>query len=460
MAPELSKAEMSIAVLVIIAIIVNAGTLWYGMSVLNEVSKLTDEVADLTGTMTDLTGELTELATTVGGSLEALENITNRLTAIEERLAPKPTITVIGPWSGEEREAFMPVLDAFELRTGIPVRYRIYRAEDLATLLPAQFDAGETPGDLIFMWAWFTKEIGPEGDALNVTDLVDEADLSPGALDPVKVGDTIYGGSYTGKVKPGFWYRKSFFEANSLTEPESWEEFTDLLEDIAAIDGIQNSIVTGDGVGWPISDVVDHFLITYGGPDLQRDLISGDVDWTSNEVRTIFEDKLVPLLEAEYFSEPTEWTTAVDLWWDGDYGLYFMGSWITGMVPNATDLGVFSLPGTEGLVFAADYFFIPTYTDYPDEAKQLFQFLISEEAQEIQVREGGHIATNIHVPLDAYPQVDREVAELMEGMEAMLDLDDTIGGEFQTTFWDQLKYLWVHPEDLDAVLAAIQEKAS
>ncbi|MEA2089498.1 MAG: DNA-3-methyladenine glycosylase [Thermoproteota archaeon] len=455
----LSKVEMSIAVLVIIAIIVNAGTLWYGMSVLNETSKLTDEVAKLTGTMTDLTEEVKGLATTVGGSLEALENITDRLTAIEERLAPKPIITVIGPWSGEEREAFMPVLHAFELRTGIPVRYRIYRAEDLATLLPAQFDAGATPGDLIFMWAWFIKDIGPDGDALNVTDLVDEADLSPGALDPVKVGDTLYGGAYTGKVKPGFWYRKSFFEANNLTEPESWDEFVALLDDIAAIAGIQNPIVTGDGKGWPISDVVDHFLITYGGPDLQRSLITGDVDWTSTEVKTIFEDKLVPLLEAGYFSEPTEWTTAVDLWWGGDYGLYFMGSWITGMVEDPADLGVFSLPGTEGLVFAADYFFIPTYTEHSDEAKELFKFLISEEAQEIQVGEGGHIATNIHVALEAYPPVDREVAELMEGMEAMLDLDDTIGGEFQTTFWDQLKLLWVDPTKLDDVLAAIQEKA-
>lgn len=451
--------EMSIAALILVAIIISGSALWYGVSIMGEITNLTSSVTDLTSTMVDLTDELTDLAETVGASLEALDDITDRLDAIENQLSPKPTITVIGPWSGEEREAFMPVLEAFERRTGINVRYRIYRAEDLATLLPAQFDAGKTPGDVIFMWAWYISEIGPDGDALNVTDLVDETDLAPGALAPVKVDGTVYGGAYTGKVKPGFWYRKSFFEDNNLTEPETWDEFVMLLGNISLIEGIVNPIATGDGVGWPISDIVDHFLITYGGPQLQRDLIAGNVDWTSNVVKSIFEDRLVPLLEAGYFSEPIEWTTAVDLWWDGDYGLYFMGSWITGMVDNPGDLGVFSLPGTEGLVFAADYFFIPTYTEYPDEAKELFKFLISEDGQATQVGEGGHLATNVHVALGDYPPVDREVAELMEGMEVLLDLDDTIGGEFQTTFWDQLQLLWVHPEELDSVLAAIQEKA-
>jgi len=454
-----AKMEIVISTLVIIAIIVSASTLWYGMSIIGEVSDLTSNVVDLTATMVDLTEELTGLAETVGASVEALGNITDRLETIEDELAPKPTITVIGPWSGEEREAFMPILYEFERRTGINVRYRIYRAEDLATLLPAQFDAGKTPGDLIFMWAWYIKDIGSDGDALNVTDLVDEADFALGAFDPVKADGTLYGGAYTGKIKPGFWYRKSFFEENDLTEPETWDEFVWLLGNISLIPGIVNPIATGDGVGWPISDIVDHFLITYGSPQLQRDLIAGNVNWTSTEVKSIFEDKLVPLLEAGHFSEPIEWTTALDLWWAEDYGLYFMGSWITGMVDDPSDLGVFSLPGTEGLVFVADYFFIPAYTEYPDEAKELFKFLISADGQEIQVGEGGHIATNVDVSLAAYPPVDRAVAELMEGMEALLDLDDTIGGEFQTTFWDQLQLLWAHPEDLDAVLAAIQEKA-
>jgi len=381
-----------------------------------------------------------------------------RVQRIEETVAPPP-LTVIGPWSGAEMEAFLPVLETFTEETDIEVKYRIYRAEDLSPLLPAQFAARTTPGDVIFMWAWFISEMGPDGHALDVTDLIDEADFTTGALDPVKVDDTIYGGSYTGKVKPGFWYRKSFFNAHGLTPPTTWAEFTALLDEIADIDGIVNPIVSGDAVGWPLSDVTEHFIATYGGPQMHRGLTDGAVAWNSSQVRAVFEDRLVPLLEAGHFSEPTEWTAAVDLWWAGDYGLYFMGSWITGMVDDPTDLGVFSLPGATGLVFAADYFFIPAYTQHPDEAKQLFQFLAGADGQEVQVGEGGHIATNLDVSLDAYPAVDKGVAEILVGKEVLLDLDDTIGGDFQEEFWTQLKLLWVRPGDLDSVLAALDAKA-
>ena len=369
------------------------------------------------------------------------------------------TLTIIGPWVGTELDKFLHVLEAFEEKTGIDVEYVAYRAGELAAILPSMFEAHGTPGDVIFMWPWFIKEKGQEGHILEVTDLVNESDFSLGALDPVKVGDKLYGGAYTGKVKPGFWYRKSFFEAHGLTLPTTWDEFVALLNDIAAIPGIVNPIATGDTIGWPLSDIVEHFLITFGGPQLHKDLTAGTVSWNSSEVKAIFNDRIVPLLEGGYFSEPIEWTTALNLWWNGDYGLYFMGNWITEMVDDPDDLGVFSLPGAEGVVFGADYFFIPAYTEHMDEAKQLFQFLASAEAQSIQVAQGGHIATNIHVPLDAYPPVDRTVAEAIEGMEVLPDLDDTIGGEFQVTFWDQLKLLWVDPASLDQVLDAIQAVA-
>jgi len=94
-------------------------------------------------------------------------------------------------------------------------------------------------------------------------------------------------------------------------------------------------------------------------------LIDKTISWEDPVVASVFEDKLVPLLKAGYFSEPIEWTMALDLWWGGDYGLFFMGSWITGMVEDPDDLGVFSLPECKGIVFAPDYAFAPAYTKYP-----------------------------------------------------------------------------------------------
>ncbi|MFY9134789.1 MAG: ABC transporter substrate-binding protein, partial [Bacillota bacterium] len=79
--------------------------------------------------------------------------------------------------------------------------------------------------------------------------------------------------------------------------------------------------------------------------------------------------------------------------------------------------------------------------------------------QEIQVSTGGHIAT-YKVPLNAYPPVDRGVASLLKGVVALPDLDDTIGGEWQAAFWDQLKLLWVSPGRVNEVLENLQRKAN
>jgi len=364
-------------------------------------------------------------------------------------------LIVIGPWAGAEQEGFVPVLEAFTEKTGIEVEYKIYRFEDLVTMLPAQFSAKKTPGDLIFMSGteWMVKNAEHLAD---LSDVINEGEFVPGTL-VSKVDGKLLAGTFTGKIKPGFWYSKSFFGKHGLTVPQTWDEFVTLLQKIKMVPGIEAPIASGNGTGWPLSDVTEHFLISFGGPALQKDLIAGNIKWESNIVKGIFE-KLVFLLKSGYFSEPAEWTTILKQWEKGEYALYFMGSWITGMVDNPDDLGVFSLPGCEGMVFGPDYFNVPIYSENIEDAKKLAAFLAGKEGQTISASSGGHIATNLGVPVEVYPTVDRGVAELLKGVQSLPDLDDTVGGEFQPAFWDQLKLLWVKPDRLDDVLKVLDEK--
>ncbi|MDI9595527.1 MAG: ABC transporter substrate-binding protein [Atribacterota bacterium] len=364
-------------------------------------------------------------------------------------------LTVIGPWSGDEMDAYLPVLKAFEEETGIKVEFLTYRAEDLVTLLPAQFTAESTLGDLIFMQSWFIQDQAKKGHVMEISAVIAEDDFIPGSLDGLKVDGKLYGVAYTGKVKPGFWFRKSFFEKNQLTIPNNWEDFQALLEKMKGIEGISAPIASGNGVGWPLSDITEHFIVAFGGTELFQNLLNHSIHWNDPKVKEIFTDKLAALLKENYFGEPSEWTMVLEKWWNGDYGLFFMGSWITGMVDDPSDLGVFSLPGTQGLVFAPDYLFIPTYTQDSENAKKLLSFL-AIQGQELQVQQGGHLATYLNVPIEAYPEVDRNVAQLLEGKMALPDLDDTIGGEFQSKFWDQLKLLWVKPDQVDDVLDTLE----
>lgn len=399
---------------------------------------------------------------------------TNAVTALAVYYVAQPAATVaplrvIGPWAGPEKTKFLPVLNAFRNQTGIDFEYITTRQEDLQSLLPNWFAAGRAPADLIFMPSAFVKLYGTQGHAADLTGAITEANYQAGALDPLRDGSKLYGGAYTGKVKPGFWYRQSFFTANNLQVPTTWTGFTALLADIETRGLVNNTpIISGDGVGWPLSDATEHFVATYGGAAMHRALMGGTLSWTDASVRSVFANYLVPTLTpgdvcaASCWSAPRQWDTGVAEWWRGDYALYFMGSWITGMVPTPSDLGVIPLPegaSAKGIVFAADYFFVPAYASRLADAKRLAAFLGSSAAQTEQVKVGGHVATVTGVSASAYPAVDAMVAGLLTGKEVLSDLDDTKGNPFQLNFWSQLQGLWADPASLDAVLASIEAQA-
>lgn len=393
--------------------------------------------------------------------------VTNAITGVSVFFLAGPAaeagaLRIIGPWTGSELDNFMPTLEAFEAETGIDTQYIAIRQEDLQPVLPSQFAAEQTPADVIFMVESFIREFGEDGHAVDVTDRLEPADYTANALDQVTVGSTIYGGVFTGAAKPGFWYKTSFFNDNNLDVPTTYNEFVDLLADIDAVAGIDNAIVSGDGVGWPLSDVTEHFIATYGGAQMHADLTSGDATWNDADVRAVFEDYLVPLLDAGYFSEPVEWTAGVEAFWNEQYGLYFMGSWLTGMSTQGVDpddLGLFGLPGgvaDQGVTFAPNYFFVPTYTSRMADALALFDYLAGPEGQLERVQAGGALPSHLDVDLADFP-AEAAVVASMEGKSIIFDLDDTIGGEFQTTFWSQLQLLWSDTSQLDNVLDALDE---
>lgn len=368
------------------------------------------------------------------------------------------TLKVIGPWSGKEAEYFLKVLDEYKrLNPNVDFEYTTMRAEDLAKTLPLQLEARTSPADvLITPWGWFIVEMAGKGHVEDLTTVIRENEYVAGVLDSVKWDGKVWAAPFTMWLKPGFWYRKSFFQAHGLQEPKTWDEFVALLDKIKGISGVKNPIVTGDDVGWPMSDVTEHFIIALGGPQLQYDLISGKAKFTDANVVAIFE-RLASLIKNGYFSQPIEWTTAVELWWKGEYALYFMGTWITGMVENPDDLAFFPLPGARGIVGGTDYIFVPKYAQHKEEALKFVEWLATEG----QVVHASTPAGKIPTWLKASPEklwgpmqgVFSKVREL--NLAILPDMDDTIGGEWQRLFWDQLKLLWANPDKLPDILATL-----
>ena len=425
------------------------------LSITSRIADLEERVAGIEESIGSIESEIREIRE--AGAAEVTpptETVIEREVVTVERV----TLTVIGPWSGVEQEYFMEVLDEFMMRNpNIEIKYVPMRAEEVARTLTVQFEAGVTPADVVITpWAWWIVEMAKKGHVVEVTDVINEDEYVSGIIDSVKWNDRIWAAPFTMWLKPGFWYKKSFFDKHGLSEPTSWEEFVSLLDRIKSIEGIKNPIVSGDQVGWPLSDVVEHFIIALGGPELHLKLIRGEASFTDPEVREIFE-RIVFLIENGYFSEPMEWTSGVERFWAEEYALYFMGTWITGMVDNPEDLAFFPLPGAKGVVGGADYAFIPKYTDNLEEAMELLKFLATEGQAIHASTPAGKVPTWLGVSVeDLWPPMQSVYNKITElGLSILPDMDDTVGGDWQVLFWDQLKLLWVQPEMLDEVLETL-----
>lgn len=378
------------------------------------------------------------------------EVIVTKEVEVEVEVDTSP-LTITIPWTDDAMDLFMPVVEAFEEETGIEVTVLPYDTEDLGPLLPAQFAAEEPMADLFIMsWSWWIEE--------NTEHLVDISDVAEGydfLADTVEVDGAVYGIPSYLWVKSGFWYRESFFEENGLELPETWDDFLTLLDEIDDIEGIVAPISSPSG--YPLADIVENFLGTFGGAEMVEGLIDGDVKWTDPEVKAIFEERIIPLLESGDFSAPVDRHSATDLWWEGEYALHFYGNWVSEDVEDPTDMGLLTLPGATTVVGGSDWMFISKYTDKVDQAKAFIAYVISDEGMNLRLANGGRLSSRTDYPTDLYPTLEGELAQTISEFTVLPDLDDTIGGEWQELFWDQMALLWVDTSSIDDVLEMLDE---
>jgi len=362
----------------------------------------------------------------------------------------KSPISVTIPWTGDAMDLFLPVVKAFEAESGIEVTVLPYKTSDLGPLLPAQFMAQEPMADVFIMsWPWWIEE--------NTEHLVDLSDVAADVDwlgNPVTVDGQTFGIPTYLWVKGGFWYLQSFFDANGLEKPETWDALDALVADIAEIEGVETPF--GSPGGYPLADIVEHFIAAVGGPEMIKGLIDGSVKWTDAEVRAVFSDYLLPLIDEGYFDDPVDRGTAGELWIEGNYAFHYYGNWIAEKLEDPTDLRLMPVPGSTSIVSGSDWMFIPKYTNRVEDATAFIEFVISEEGMKARLEQGGRLSSRADISLDVYPAGERVLAETVNTFEVLGDMDDTVGGEWQSIFWDQIALLWVDTSALDDVLETLE----
>lgn len=380
---------------------------------------------------------------------------------VEDARSQETAITITGVWTGGEEEDFLAVVDFVEGQTDFDIVYQARTTEAILTGTLIDYQAEVAPADIVVMPS--PARIRSDAEAGHLATLGDTWNPENFAPDPgrVTVNGEVFAAPFKMDLKPGFWYRQSFFDEHGLSEPENYDEFLNLLEEINGIEGVEAPIASGNGVGWPLSDLTEAFILRQeNGAQLQQDLIDGEAAFTDDRVVTAFEE-LQNLHQQGYFSEVRDFGVQYEFFWENQTPLYFQGSWTPAFeaIQDPTDLGFFRVPGTEAMVASVNWFTVPTYTDSVEEARTVVENLVSAEGQQAWAERGGFVASNVQVPEEAYElDVMVGLTQMADEVTLVPDLDDSVGNPFQNEFWSQLTGFWSNPDqDVEGIVQRLDE---
>lgn len=286
----------------------------------------------------------------------------------------------------------------------------------------------------------------------------------PGWESLAAVDDAVYGLPVSANVKSLVFYNPTAFEANGYEVPTTDEELTSLIEKIKA-DGsgypFCAGIESGGATGWPITDWLEQYVLSYNGVDVYNDWIAGDVTFDSPEV-TKAADKVADLLLAEGNVNGGGVSMATDgfgntapLFETGGKaaGQCFMirqGSFITDFFPddikaqvNAgdyTNANVFPLPapkgGQAGVLGGGDLAAVFDGHIDPDVAK-VYQFITSDRIGSLMAQNGSFTSPHSTFDSSQYPNdLTKTIGETMANAEIFgFDGSDRMPSEVNAEFW-------------------------
>ncbi|AYM56235.1 ABC transporter substrate-binding protein [Agrobacterium fabrum] len=395
------------------------------------------------------------------------------------------TLTIFGPWRGEDEALFQSVLAYFSDATGVNVRYS--SSENYEQQIVIDTQAGSPPNIAIL----------PQPGLL--ADLAAKGFLVPLGDDTAKWVEENYGagkswvdlGSYKGKdgnkayfafpfkadVKSLVWYVPENFEEAGYKVPESMEDLLKLTDQIVADGGTPWCIGLGSGgaTGWPATDWVEDLMLRTQPLDVYQ-------KWTTNEVKFTDPAVVAAINEFGKFAKNEKYVSggiaavASTDFRDSPKGLFdippkcylhHQASFIPSFFPEGTKVGT-----------DADFFYMPTYASKPElgkpvlgagtlvtvtkeapAAKAFVQFLQTPIAHEVWMAQSSFLTPYKGVNVDTYAneQMKRQGEILTTATTFGFDGSDLMPGKIGAgAFWTGM-IDFVGGKSADQVAADIQK---
>ena len=283
------------------------------------------------------------------------------------------TLTIFGPWRGEDEALARSVLDYFSEATGVTINYS--SSENYEQQIVIDTQAGSPPNIAILPQPGLIQDLASKG---LLTPLGEET--ATWVKDNYGAGQSwVDLGTYKGKDgQPGFyafpykadlkslvWYVPENFEEAGYEVPKTWEDLQALTDQIVADGGVPWCIGLGSGgaTGWPATDWVEDIMLRTQAPDVYDKWTKNEIPFTDPAVVGALDIFAKIATNDKYVDGGRAAVSATDFR-DSPKGLFAVppkcylhrqASFISSFFPEGTKLGE-----------DADFFYLPPFASKPD----------------------------------------------------------------------------------------------
>ena len=368
--------------------------------------------------------------------------------------------------SGAAYDRLKGMADAYQAETGVTVALNAVDhntfQENLNTYLQG------APDDVFTWFAGFRMNQLAENGL--ITDISDVWPID-GLSDAFKTASTAADGKQYFVPKDYYpwavFYRKSVFDKNGWTAPESYDDFIALMDDMQG-KGI-TPFAFGDKDGWPAMGTFDILNMRINGYDYHMSLMAGDEAWDSAEVKNVFSTwkDLLPYHQADPLGRT--WQEAATSLANGDAGMYLLGTFVADAIPDVVDdLDFFTFPeldasiGATALDAPIDGFCLAAGGQNQDAGKEMLKWLGTAEAADAANANADvpFIAANEGASTDSYSDLQKKSAEVVgaaENIAQFLDRD-TDSSFASTVMIPSIQDFLKKPDDVDSILESIEQQ--
>jgi len=337
------------------------------------------------------------------------------------------TVTITGPWTGNEAEKVNKIFDYFEAATGATVDYSGSDSFEQDIVISTR--AGSAPNLAVFPQPGLAADMAaqglltplPEGTAEFVAEnyAAGQSWVDLGTYADPDGNDQLYGLFYRVDLKSLVWYSPDAFDEMGYDIPETMEELKALTQMIVDDGGTPWCIGLGSGAatGWPATDWVEDMMLRTQPPEVYDAWVSNEMPFNDPAVIAAIEE-FGAFARNDAFVQGGAQAVATTDFRDSPAGLFSIppscymhrqASFIPAFFPDGTavgeDVDFFYFPAFEEAdlgrpVLGAGTLF--AVTDPSDAATAMLEFLKLPIAHEMWMTQGGFLTAHGGVNLETY----------------------------------------------------------